>query len=133
MRVYKFLIAPALVFAVGTTQAQQLTIVHANVVDVATGKIQPDMTVVVAGKRIAKVSRSTSKPPAGRVIDATGQYLIPGLWDMHTHVYFDGTAAAGTDLILPLFVANGVTGIRDMGSELEAVLQARADVARAWW
>ena len=119
----------ALLLAGGATQAQQLTIVHANVVDVATGKIQPDMTVVIAGKRIAKVSRVTSKPLVGRVVDATGQYLIPGLWDMHTHVYFDGTAAAGSDLILPLFVANGVTGIRDMGSELEAVLQARAEVA----
>ena len=110
--------------------AQQLTLVHANVVDVVTGKIQPDMTVVIAGKRIARVSPSArATPPTGQVVDATGQYLMPGLWDMHTHVYFDGTAAAGTDLILPLFLANGVTGIRDMGSELEAVLQARTDVA----
>lgn len=111
-------------------QAQQLTFVHANVVDVATGRIQPDMTVVIAGRRIARVGPSArTTPSVGRVVDATGQYLIPGLWDMHTHVYFDGTAAAGTDLILPLLLANGVTGIRDMGSELEAVLQARAAVA----
>ena len=124
------LLCLALLLANGPAQAQQLTIVHANVVDVATGKVQPDMTVVVAGQRIAKVSPSArAAPPTGRVVDATGQYLIPGLWDMHTHVYFDGTAAAGTDLILPLLLANGITGIRDMGSELEAVLQARADVA----
>ena len=120
----------ALLLANGTAKAQQLTIVHANVVDVASGRIQPDMTVVIAGKRIARVSPSArTTPRGGKVVDATGQYLIPGLWDMHTHVYFDGTAAAGTDLILPLFVANGVTGIRDMGSELDAVLQARAEVA----
>ena len=120
----------ALLLANGAAQAQQFTLVHANVVDVATGNIRPDMTVVIAGKRIAKVSPSARvNPRVGKVVDATGQYLIPGLWDMHTHVYFDGTAAAGTDLILPLFVANGVTGIRDMGSELEAVLQARANVA----
>ena len=124
------LLCLALLLANGPAQAQQLTIVHVNVVDVATGKVQPDMTVVVAGQRIAKVSPSArAAPPTGRVVDASGQYLIPGLWDMHTHVYFDGTAAAGTDLILPLLLANGITGIRDMGSELEAVLQARADVA----
>lgn len=123
------LLCLALLLAGAPARAQQLTIVHANVVDVATGQIRPDMTVVVAGKRITKVSPSGRARPTGRVVDATGQYLIPGLWDMHTHVYFDGTAAAGTDLILPLFVANGVTGIRDMGSELEAVLQARAGVA----
>ena len=120
----------ALLFASGAARAQQLTLIHANVVDVATGNIQPDMTVVIAGKRIAKVSPSArTNPQTGRVVDATGQYLIPGLWDMHTHVYFDGTATAGTDLILPLFVANGITGIRDMGSELDSVLKARADVA----
>ena len=120
----------ALLFASGAARAQQVTLVHANVVDVATGTIRPDMTVVIAGKRITKVSPSArSNPRVGKVVDATGQYLIPGLWDMHTHVYFDGTAAAGSDLILPLFVANGITGIRDMGSELEAVLQARAEVA----
>ena len=124
------LLCLALLLANEPAQAQQLTIVHANVVDVATGKVQPDMTVVIAGQRIAKVSPSArAAPPTGRVVDASGQYLIPGLWDMHTHVYFDGTAAAGTDLILPLLLANGITGIRDMGSELEAVLQARADVA----
>ena len=120
----------ALLLANGAANAQQLTIVHANVVDVATGKVQPDMTVVIAGKRIAKVSPSTRvNPRVGKVIDATGHYLIPGLWDMHTHVYFDGTAAAGTDLILPLLLAHGITGIRDMGSELDSVLKARADVA----
>ena len=130
MRLPIKLLCFALLCANGATQAQQLTIVHANVVDVATGNIQPDMTVVISGKRIARVSPSARvKPQAGKVVDATGQYLIPGLWDMHTHVYFDGTASAGTDLILPLFLANGITGIRDMGSELEAVLQARADVA----
>jgi len=113
-----------------SARAQSLTFIHANVVDVATGQIQPNMTVVIAGQRIARVSPFTKTlPRAGRVVDATGQYLMPGLWDMHTHVYFDGTAAAGSDLILPLLLANGVTGIRDMGSELEAVLRARAAVA----
>ncbi|MFC6223468.1 amidohydrolase family protein [Hymenobacter artigasi] len=120
----------ALLFASGAARAQQLTLVHANVVDVATGTIRPDMTVVITGKRIARVSPSARvNPQVGKVVDATGQYLIPGLWDMHTHIYFDGTAAAGTNLILPLLLANGITGIRDMGSELDSILKARADVA----
>ena len=112
-------------------QAQQLTLTHANVVDVQTGQIQADQTVVIAGSRIVRVGPSARPTPygPGQVIDAKGQYLIPGLWDMHTHVYFDGTASAGTDLILPLLVANGVTGIRDMGSELDSILRARQAVA----
>ncbi|GAC1369683.1 MAG: amidohydrolase family protein [Hymenobacter sp.] len=110
--------------------AQSLAFVHANIIDVATGAVHPNMTVVVEGRRITRVSPSTrAVPRAGRVVDATGQYLIPGLWDMHTHVYFDGTAAAGTDLILPLLLAYGVTGIRDMGSQLDSILRARTAVA----
>ncbi|MDJ0365811.1 amidohydrolase family protein [Hymenobacter sp. H14-R3] len=129
---------PTLLFALclagPTAQAQQLTFVHANVVDVATGAIRPDQTVVIQGPRIVRVEASgRAAPPAGRVVDATGQYLLPGLWDMHTHVYFDGTARAGTDLILPLLLASGITGIRDMGSQLDSILRARAEVAAHRW
>jgi imidazolonepropionase-like amidohydrolase len=111
-------------------KAQTLTITHANVIDVSNGKVQPDTTVVIRGNRIVSVARSTKHTPKARqVVDAKGQYLIPGLWDMHTHVYFDGMADDGTDLILPLFLANGITGIRDMGSDLDRVLNAREEIA----
>ena len=56
-------------------------------------------------------------------------YVIPGLWDMHTHAYFGWTGDFGDQYVLPLFIANGVTGIRDMGSDLDAVLRARREVA----
>jgi imidazolonepropionase-like amidohydrolase len=113
-------------------RAQTLTIAHATLVDVSDGKLLPDTTVVVEGNRLASVepsAKGSAHAKAGRVVDATGLYLIPGLWDMHTHVYFDSTVAAGSDLVLPLFLANGVTGIRDMGSNLDMVLEARGDVA----
>jgi imidazolonepropionase-like amidohydrolase len=111
-------------------RAQTLAITHAKVIDTIGGTIQSDTTVVIEGNRITSVARSTRlKPKAGRVIDAHGAYLIPGLWDMHTHVYFDSTAADGTDIVLPLFLANGITGIRDMGSALDPVLHARDEIA----
>jgi imidazolonepropionase-like amidohydrolase len=100
------------------------------VIDVTDGHVMRDTTVVVEGDRIVRVGRTTAADAkAGRVVDATGEYLIPGLWDMHTHVFFGKTAVDGRDLILPLFLANGVTGVRDMGSALDEVLQARADIA----
>jgi imidazolonepropionase-like amidohydrolase len=111
-------------------RAQTIAITHAKVIDTIGGTIQSDTTVVIEGNRIASVARSTRlKPKAGRVIDAHGAYLIPGLWDMHTHVYFDSTAADGTDIVLPLLLANGITGIRDMGSALDPVLDARDEIA----
>jgi imidazolonepropionase-like amidohydrolase len=110
--------------------AQTLTITHVAVIDTETGRISPDTTVVITGTRISSIAPSTkARPKLGRVVNATGQYLIPGLWDMHTHVYFGRTAADGTDLVLPLFIANGITGIRDMGSDLDPILKAREDVA----
>jgi len=110
--------------------AQSLAITHVTLIDVANGATHADTTVLVDGNRIITVGPSNkTKPKAAQVVDAHGEYLIPGLWDMHTHVYFDSTVADGTDLILPLFLANGVTGIRDMGSQLDMVLHARDAIA----
>jgi imidazolonepropionase-like amidohydrolase len=105
---------------------QTLSITHVAVIDTVTGRIDPDRTVTIRGNRITGVAPSAGVVTnAERVLDARGKYLIPGLWDMHTHVYFDSTAADGSDLVLPLLLANGITGIRDMGSKLDEVLEAR--------
>jgi imidazolonepropionase-like amidohydrolase len=114
-----------LLFATFCASAQTLTITHATVVDVSNGQLHPGSTVVIQGSRITSVVVHGLTPTSGKVVDAHGRFLIPGLWDMHTHVFFDRTAADGNDLILPLFVAFGVTGVRDMGSALGPVLEAR--------
>jgi imidazolonepropionase-like amidohydrolase len=108
-----------------------LVIVHVAVIDVVTGGVRRDASVVVEGGRITQVgaARRVKTPAGARVVDATGKFLIPGLWDMHVHTFFGEQAPAGRDVTLPLFVANGITGVRDMGSELEAVLLARAEIA----
>jgi imidazolonepropionase-like amidohydrolase len=119
-----------LTFASHRLSAQTLTITNATVVDVSNGTLRHGATVVVDGKRIVSVGASSGRNPArGQVIDATGMYVIPGLWDMHTHAYFGWSADFGDTYVLPLFIANGVTGIRDMGSDLDAVLRARTAVA----
>ena len=110
--------------------AQTLTIANATVIDVSNGVLRRDQTIVVDGKRI--VSVGSPKAPAaarGQVVDAKGMYVIPGLWDMHTHAYFGWSRDFGDSYVLPLFIANGITGIRDMGSDLDAVLRARKEVA----
>jgi imidazolonepropionase-like amidohydrolase len=127
------LLAPA-----ACSLAQTLTITHATVIDTVTGHLQPNMTVTVQGNRITGVmsgartapgAQATGTQATGTRVDAHGAYLIPGLWDMHTHVFFGHTAVDGRALILPLFLANGVTGVRDMGSNLDEVLAARAAIA----
>ncbi len=118
-----------LVLAGPRLSAQTLTIANATVVDVSTGALHRGATVVVDGNRIVSVGPSPSAKARGRVIDAKGMYVIPGLWDMHTHAYFGWSSDFGDNYVLPLFIANGITGIRDMGSDLDAVLRARTEVA----
>src|SRR6185295_19398482 len=106
--------------------AQHLTITNATVVDVSTGALHRGTTIVIEGNRIVRVGASSAATrPRRHVVDATGMYVIPGLWDMHTHAYFGWPREFGDSYVLPLFIANGVTGIRDMGSDLGAVLRAR--------
>jgi imidazolonepropionase-like amidohydrolase len=85
-----------------------LVFTHVTVLDMTGAPAQPDMAVVVTGDRITEIGRSESvrMPPDAQVVDAKGKFLIPGLWDMHVHWYHKEH--------LPLFVANGVTGVRVM-------------------
>lgn len=90
---------------------------NANLVDVQRGTIVRGVTVVVEGERILKVStRPVPLPHGSRRIDATGRYLMPGLWDMYSFA-LDGVQK--DEPVLELLVAHGVTGIRDMGSAMD--------------
>ena len=83
-------------------------IISVDVVDVVAGSVSRDRTVIVANGRIQSVSDDDA--PAGmRTFDGRGRYLIPAFWDMHTHV------TEVTPLVdLPLYIAYGVTNVRDM-------------------
>ena len=105
-----------------------LAIVGATVVDPRTAAAHPDQTVLVAGERILAVGPpdQVAVPPGTPRVDATGRFLIPGLWDMHVHALWDPTVR---DTFLTTLVANGVTGVRDMGGTLEVLAQVRAEQA----
>ncbi len=88
--------------------AKPLAITGVTVIDATGAPARPDMTVVVTGVRITAIGKSgeVGVPEGARVVDGKGKYLIPGLWDMHVHT-------VGSSF-LPLYLANGVTGVRDM-------------------
>jgi imidazolonepropionase-like amidohydrolase len=104
-------------------QTRALVITRVNVVDVVTGRIVPNRTVTIGGSTITGVTQGGAPPAGALVVDGQGRFLIPGLWDMHAHM-----EAAGEPW-LQLYVANGVTAIRDMGSELELILKMREATA----
>jgi imidazolonepropionase-like amidohydrolase len=108
-----------------------LALRHVNVIDASGAPVRPDMTVVVEGQRIAYLGKSghVQIPKSAKIVDAAGKFLIPGLWDMHVHTIFGDWIPKDEKISLSLFVANGVTGVRDMGSDLEAVEQWRSQIA----
>jgi imidazolonepropionase-like amidohydrolase len=108
-----------------------LVLSHATVIDVASGALQPDQAVVIEGDRIISIGPSAKArlPKGAQVVDVTGKFLIPGLWDMHVHTIFGDWLPKDEKIILPLFVANGITGVRDMGGDLEELKVWRAQIA----
>lgn len=91
-----------------TPQTRTLAITRVNVVDIVDGRVTPHSTVTISAETIASVTPNGVPPADARVVDGQGKFLIPGLWDMHAHI------EAGGESWLQLYVANGVTGVRDM-------------------
>jgi imidazolonepropionase-like amidohydrolase len=94
----------------------------ATLVDVMDGSLLPEQTVLIAGNRIVTVGRANEVriPREAVVVEAADRYLVPGLWDMHVHsvepvaVDTANPSIAAQDWYLPLFLAYGVTGVRNM-------------------
>lgn len=88
-------------------------IVGVTIVDAPNAKLVRGQTVVIEGGRIVAVGdiADIGVPAAARVIDGAGRYLLSAFWDMHTHVH-----AISPLLDLPLYIAYGVTNVRDMQS-----------------
>jgi imidazolonepropionase-like amidohydrolase len=105
----------------GCVQPPDLLLIRdVTVIDGTGNNPQPHMTVVIEKGRIKAIDREDSLgyPSSARTIDGTGKYLIPGLWDMHVHL-------RDLDDTLALFIINGVTSVRDMGSELGETVALR--------
>lgn len=109
------ILLPTLLTAQGNRAIPSSSLVfnHVTVIDMTGAQPKPDMTVVIQGSRIITIGKSakTRFPKNARVIDATGKFLIPGLWDMHVHL---GNDDFDKSSYLRLFIANGVTGVRIM-------------------
>jgi Amidohydrolase family len=90
------------------SQNNSFVLLHVNVVDIHSGNIQENMNVKISGNKIAAISTSKNDLENGRLIEAKGKYLIPGLWDMHVHI------RGREDIFFPMLIMNGITGIRDM-------------------
>jgi imidazolonepropionase-like amidohydrolase len=103
--------------------AKQLVLTHVTVIDATGAPPKQDMTLVITGNRISALG-TTGKlkiPKAAQAVDARGKFLIPGLWDMHVHVFNNPSGRPPNNWYFPLFMANGVTSVREMWTKLESM------------
>ncbi len=102
-----------------------LIIKNANVINVENGAISTSMDVVINADRITAIQphKTSNQYEAEKIVDGSGQYLIPGLWDMHTHTWW------AYEEFFPLLIANGVTGVREMFGNSEQVKLIRKQIA----
>jgi len=128
LRILFLLLLPPLAFgqAKPTPKFKPLVFTHATVIDATGAPAKRDMSVVIVDGRIITLGKSGKVriPKGAEVTDATGKFLIPGLWDMHIH---SGGYENGKKYF-PRLIANGVTGVRDMGSPLDEILRLRREV-----
>lgn len=100
-----------------------LAITNVTVIDMTGAPPRSGLTVLITSNRIKTVAKTghVRIPRDAQIVDGRGKYLIPGLWDMHVHF-------TEVERSFPMFIANGVTGVRNMGGDLDQLLRWRADV-----
>jgi len=107
------LLSITVLYSCNSSDNADILISNINVVNLVKGELVFNQDVFITEKKITKIQpHDNSSPGSRQTIDGTGKYLMPGLWDMHVHT-------GDADIFFPLYVANGITGIRDMGGGLE--------------
>src|SRR5580658_2179224 len=98
-----------------------LLIRNATIINVSTGTAAPQRSILIHNAQIAAIGRNIRAATA-RIVDASGKFIVPGLWDMHVHVT--------TRDQLPVYALHGVTGVRDMGSDYDRVNLWRGEMQK---
>ena len=103
---------------------------HVTLVDVLTGQLTPNQVVAISRGKIVEVQPADKDSYAARqYVNGNGRYLIPGLWDMHVHFRGGDSLAAANKKTLTLFLAHGITTVRDAGGDLTpSIYQWRQDM-----
>ena len=117
----------------GAQDEPVIAFINATVVDVERGSLVRNQSILTSRGRIDHVGpAATTRIPRGATrVDLAGRFVIPGLWDMHVHIAGDAPdAAALVGYYGSMFLANGVTGVRDAGGDV-ARLNAMDSIGKA--
>lgn len=104
---------------------RRMAFIRITVLDVRTGELKPDMTVLTGSGRIIEIGKTADVrvPEDARLFEGSGKFMIPALWNMHVHSVNYGAATKA----FPQLLASGVAGVRDMAAPLDQVLRLRQE------
>src|SRR5688572_3790491 len=104
-----------------------ILIENVNIIDIETGAVIAGQDVMIIENRITTIAvHGKNEVQAKTVIDGTGKYLIPGLWDMHVHMMRKEWYRSQ----MPLLRANGITGFREMWGDLKIAGYVRSQMEK---
>lgn len=111
-------------------QSEQLLLTGLQVVDIETGNIAENQSILIQGNTIKGIFEDGSKTAGGaKTISMEGKFAIPGLWDMHIHLRGGENLIGSNKKMLPLYTANGVTTVRDAGGDLtSSIFEWRSEI-----
>ena len=102
------------------TEAYDLVIYNAQIIDVENESVREGQSIFINDGEIVEVRKSIDKEQfiADRLIDANGKFVMPGLWDNHVHFRGGDTLVEENKDLLPLFLAYGITTVKDAGGDI---------------
>jgi hypothetical protein len=116
--------------------ASSLAVHGVTIVDVLRGTLEPGRSILVSDGRITAIAdrRTIERLRPRSAVDATGKFVIPGLWDMHVEQGLPLSPSTPLDsnpgFFFPMFLAHGVTGVRDVAGAPELLARWRSDIVR---
>ncbi|KAM3435385.1 hypothetical protein NHJ13734_005596 [Beauveria thailandica] len=133
MHAHTVLQAVCLVAFSNVVQAQTLAINNVGVIDMTTGNVQKSQNILIKDNMIVDIQDTGANLSAAENFDASGMVIMPGLVDMHVHLFFtnDASQFATTDIsVLPPLLANGITTVQDLGSNCNAIKNTARRIVR---
>jgi hypothetical protein len=111
-------------------KANTIAFKNVTVIDATGSPAKSNMIIVISGDRISAIEEvgKTEIPENIQIVNAAGKYLIPGLWDMHVHIARNDMYFRSRDIFFTLFIANGITGVRDCAGELDVLKEWREEI-----
>lgn len=115
LKILKFVFIPLLLYGCSKEIENDLTITNVNVINVENGEVLKSMDISINKNKISGITNHKNNIQyKGKLVDGTDKYVIPGLFDMHTHIFNNSDPQPPNIWYFPLMLANGVTGVRDM-------------------